>query len=387
MATYSDREVTPEPGNSIFDRDISETDRPILCCECGDDDLFEYLVDEEGDKCNCPSCGHRACAACGKDDNHNSDTSSYNDSISDPSGSISSSITQTSNRQKQTRSLAKEIAGMPYRTYFNNSTSTSLDGYIFERQTRNTFRIFLKRFALDLQTEAGNNNQHQEVAIFISSFLSHIMEEFSVISHIIIPTGNQVQTYQFLNELFKRRDGPKTDDDYYYMYRGRGSNVFPTRPRNDSDQKSLDKETDEEPDDGSLTKFHNMRQFILGSTAYQSFCRRLHDFIYPSLGSELRNLLASWSNPGHRFHAYLVQYNLPDLVTELQYIDPRQIKFHSDEKVSRLTHMMSHYQNTIEHWTGEKWDWWPIPRFQGPRKMGQVRLKWECVSTRLIMQT
>ncbi|KAI1409804.1 hypothetical protein F5Y13DRAFT_88541 [Hypoxylon sp. FL1857] len=121
-----------------------------------------------------------------------------------------------------------------------------------------------------------------------------------------------------------------------------------------------------------------MECFILESVAYQNLHRRLRDFIYPNLGSKLWDLVASWSKPGHRCYDHVTRYKLSNLVAELQYIDSNTIRFDDNEESGYVVRIIGHFQNSIEIWTKERWDWWPLAQCLRPLKEGETRLRWEC---------
>ncbi|KAI1374084.1 hypothetical protein F4677DRAFT_447730 [Hypoxylon crocopeplum] len=113
-------------------------------------------------------------------------------------------------------------------------------------------------------------------------------------------------------------------------------------------------------------------------TTYQALYRRLHDLAYPSLQSKLRHLMVVWSKPDHRYHAYITRYNLSDLIAELRYINPHDIRIDSGEETSRLRRVINRYQNLVETWTWERWDWWPLFQCSRPLEEEETRVRWDC---------
>lgn len=104
---------------------------------------------------------------------------------------------------------------------------------------------------------------------------------------------------------------------------------------------------------GSLQNLDQLKHFILESTAYEIFVRRLEDFVQPSLNSRFRDLVNRWSNLEHKSYVDTVRYNLRNLVTELQHVSPFKIRFELDESSTLLSRFIGRYQNVIERWSGE----------------------------------
>ncbi|KAI2464066.1 hypothetical protein F4781DRAFT_414220 [Annulohypoxylon bovei var. microspora] len=204
------------------------------------------------------------------------------------------------------------------------------------KEMRDRFRKLLKHFALDIRLEALN--EHHRVAVrFIRSSSTKITQELF--------------SKPFVGDHFP---GPPAHDKSI-------------GPHENSDQDSTDEEPDEEElYDDSPRHFDQLKQFILESAAYRSLRQRLHEFVYPNLGSKLRSLLKSWSKHDHKYHLDIDRYNLSNLAAELQYIRPHRIRVDCKKKTGQLTRMAGYCQNMVEHWTGERWDWWPLPRCPRP---------------------
>ncbi|KAM7208690.1 hypothetical protein V8F06_014931, partial [Rhypophila decipiens] len=149
----------------------------------------------------------------------------------------------------------------------------------------------------------------------------------------------------------------------------------------DSDQDSVvDEPGEEEPYHGRLEHLDRVKAFILESQAYQALHGRLFDFIYPSSRSRLRDLIATWSRKDHKYHAHVSRYGLSNLAAELQYIDPHQLRFYDDEDDRRYApETINCFQNAVERWTRESWDWSPLPPCSRPLKNGrETRVRWKC---------
>ncbi|KAI1213919.1 uncharacterized protein F4807DRAFT_409698 [Annulohypoxylon truncatum] len=294
--------------------------------------------------------------------------SSCNDSIFSEPVSIPS--TQTSQTGEMNTLLVQEFAALFRRDeliMLDIPIAISKEDVGFEK-TRDRFRKLLKRYALDLKVEARSKN-HREVVKFVSSLSSNITRElfaqFSVGSQIQIPDALQrnPDRREKVNEFLRNLHG----------------DFEPIESHDDSDQDSLDEDDDEEElYDGFLPHLDQLGQFITGSIAYKVLRRRLHEFVHPSLRSRLRHLLEMWSRNDHKYHAYVAPYRLLDLAAELQYINPHEIRFETGEKPKYMPQIIGHCQSTIENWTGEHWDWSPLPRFARPLKDGEARICWEC---------
>ncbi|KAJ5537321.1 hypothetical protein N7513_010507 [Penicillium frequentans] len=131
----------------------------------------------------------------------------------------------------------------------------------------------------------------------------------------------------------------------------------------EGDQESVAEEFGEnEPYEGSLQHLAQMKHFILGSTAYQNLLRRLEEFVQPSLYSRMQNMVKRWSTSESQNQHDAVRYKLRNLITELQHVNPHEIQFDLHKDVSLFASFVGHYQHAVERWTGERWDWWPLPR-------------------------
>ncbi|KAI1476419.1 hypothetical protein F4774DRAFT_428024 [Daldinia eschscholtzii] len=129
----------------------------------------------------------------------------------------------------------------------------------------------------------------------------------------------------------------------------------------------------------NLEKFHDgITGFLFGGKTYRYLLKQLRTFINRRSKSQPRDLLTSWSASNHEYHGYVSRYKLFNLVAELQYIRLSEIRFEECERLSPVLDAMRRCQDTVELWTGETWDWWPLPQCLRPLKEGEVRLRWKC---------
>lgn len=188
--------------------------------------------------------------------------------------------------------------------------------------------------------------------------------------------------------LFPSEDSRKKVEEYLSKEFATVESAKPNnqrrKPNEDSDQDSVDNGAgEEEPYGGSLEHLGPMKCFILESLAYQALRHLLHEFVYPSLRSRLRDLIEVWSKDDHKYHTYVTRYELSNLVAELQYIDPHEIRFDDgEEERGYISKAINYFQNAVEHWTGEHWDWWPLAPYLRPLEEGETHISWECVSNR-----
>ncbi|KAJ5593221.1 hypothetical protein N7537_010125 [Penicillium hordei] len=263
----------------------------------------------------------------------------------------------------------------------------------FERM-RNNFRRLLKHFANNLKADILSES-HRDLRRFISSYSVMITCELFAMAPIdeqrkIKPTvleaergipsaekrlAHQRKVESYLQSLHSGGTAPQTSQVIEVL----------VPDAEESDQESVAEEAGEdEPYEGSLQNLDQMKHFILESSAYQILRRRLKEFVQPSLNCRFRDLVTRWSNPGHKNHGDAARYKLRNLVTDLQDVSPFEIRFERDEISSRFVMFISHYQHLIERWTGEPWDWWPLPRFPRPLAESETRLRWKCVSIQIM---
>jgi hypothetical protein len=252
---------------------------------------------------------------------------------------------------------------------------------------RNRFRKLIEQYAMDLRMEEVDEYQRSLVG-FVRFYGDDITRELfsreSISQTAELQTTDTMPSRQGIDDRHKRVEkylsGLDNGNERNKASQGKERDVVADSDE-DSDRSSVDAEVSEEPYDGSLKHLQNLEEFILESVAYETLHYRLSDFVYPSLQSKLRDLAAMWSKPDHKHHATVDRYKLLNLIAELRLIDPQIIKIHYTEeaKYSFMT-ALGLCQNAIEQWTGEHWDWWPLPR--GPKHLekSDARVRWKCVS-------
>ncbi|TQN64274.1 hypothetical protein CSHISOI_11154, partial [Colletotrichum shisoi] len=77
--------------------------------------------------------------------------------------------------------------------------------------------------------------------------------------------------------------------------------------------------------DGSLSELRHITRFLVDSLAFQTLRQRLQDFVHPSMTTELRGVLSAWLKPGSKRAKLIRQYELRNLITELQFVPTSQI--------------------------------------------------------------
>ncbi|KAJ5737258.1 uncharacterized protein N7483_002383 [Penicillium malachiteum] len=322
-----------------------------------------------------------------------SDSSIENDSVFSAPFSIPSTRSLESARGEMNSLLIQEFANLLIEDGAMFSLlliGVSKDSVGFERM-RNNFRRLLKHFANNLKAEILNGS-HQDLRRFISSYSAMITREvFAMVPIDERPNikPHDLETENRITSVEKRlADESKVESYLQSLHRSgaapQTSELIQVLDPDDeeSDQDSVAEEAGEDdPYEGNLQNLHQMKHFILESTAYQILHRRLGDFVEPSLNSRFRDLVIRWSNPEHKNHADAVRYKLRNLATELQHVSPFGIQFERDEISSPFFRFMSHCQHLIERWTGEHWDWWPLPRCLRPLAESETRLRWECIQT------
>lgn len=247
----------------------------------------------------------------------------------------------------------------------------------------NNFRKLLQHFANDLKAET-QEDLHRDLRSFVSSYSDRITRELFVMTDVdekpnIKPP--ETETERGLASIANRSVQERRVEDYIRsLYPGRPP-PNTAEPAAESDQESVAEELGEnEPYEGSLQHLAQMKYFILGSTAYQNLLRRLEEFVQPSLYSRMQNMVKRWSTSEPQNQHDAVRYKLRNLITDLQHVNPHEIQFDWHQDVSPFVSFVSHYQHTVELWTGERWDWWPLPRCVRPLKLSETRLRWKCVS-------
>lgn len=266
-------------------------------------------------------------------------------------------------------------------------------------RARNNIRKLLKHFASDLRVEAVNN-RHQALVRFINTNLSNIAQElFSEFSSDDQKSGDKMsepsmQHYAAGESQTKVEEYLRISQDPEFVKQATPAHLNNrTYYNDDSDQIDLS-ESDEESDQDGVDEeaepvkldidlkehFDELRQFILDSAAYRTLRRRFDAFIRPSLRSKIEDLLLRWSRHDHRHHSFVARYKLFNLIAELKYIHPQEIRLDEDSKRTYWQAFLGYYQKKAEEWTQEAWDWWPLPPYLRPLEHNESRLRWQCVS-------
>lgn len=261
---------------------------------------------------------------------------------------------------------------------------------------QNNFRKLLKHHARDLKKETGDNQQRAVVG-FLSSYASAITRE--VFSNRFIES---IRTMGLTNTPLEVTDRRKIVEEYLRNDHGHadGANICePTKPEDDkapinltrehevdwpnedSDQDSVEEAPGEdELYDGTITNVDRVSRFILHSVAYRTLHCRLHEFVHPSLQTRLRNLVTAWSKSDHKYHAFVTRYKLFNLVAELRYVQPSNLRFDRGAETGYLHRVTGWCQDVVERSTQESWDWWPLPPCLRPLEDSETRVWWKCVS-------
>ncbi|GKT97673.1 nucleoside phosphorylase domain protein [Colletotrichum tofieldiae] len=243
--------------------------------------------------------------------------------------------------------------------------------FIEPNRMRNNFRRLLQHYAKDLKLEA-KNSEHRVAAAFVGQFATKIaIELFSrfpaaqrKLSIDIASRPELIDNRQKVEEFLK--------------------NLFRTEEiRDNSDNEEGIEEVGAEEDvqyDGSLRELHHITEFFVQSSAFLTLRQKLHDFVHPSMTTELRAVVRAWLEPGNKRSELVKLYKLPTLITELQYIPTSQIRLQSKEEAvdGYFKSMVKSFKGKVESWTMEPWDWWPL----GPTKrlLGdkEARVYWTC---------
>ncbi|KAL5090958.1 hypothetical protein Trisim1_003923 [Trichoderma cf. simile WF8] len=272
-------------------------------------------------------------------------------------------------------------------------------------RARNNFRKLLKHFASDLEVDAVKisrqarveavNNHHQALVRFINTNLSNIAQElFSEFSSDGQKAGDKMpvprmqhdaagESRKRVEEYLQISQDPKfveqatpTHLNILTYYNDASDQIELSESNEESDQDGVDVGAEPVKLDIDLTEhFDELRQFILDSTAYQTLRRRFDEFVRPSLGSKIEDLLLRWSKHDHRHHSFVARYKLFNLLAELKYIHPQEIRLDEDNKRSYLQAFLGYYQKKAEDWTQEAWDWWPLPPYLRPLENNESRLR------------
>ena len=119
---------------------------------------------------------------------------------------------------------------------------------------------------------------------------------------------------------------------------------------------------DDEAADSDLPSLKSVTNFVLSSTAFSRFCAELQRFI----------VNAMWESVGRQWKAETAT-RLPLGFRELE---KDEIRMSSSEHLGFLDRV----QLTLENYSGQVWDWWPLRHPRAMLKKGKVRIYWRCVS-------
>ncbi|KIL86406.1 nucleoside phosphorylase domain [Fusarium avenaceum] len=319
-------------------------------------------------------------ASCSPDD-YDSEHSD-NDSVFSIPHSLSSITTLGTNAGEINLLLVQQLSSLLYRddaliSLIGTAVSEERIGY---ERMRNNFRKLLKHYAKDLKAEV-TTDQHQNLVGFVSAYSAHITRELFSMSPIVDQNRIFAKLTEFNGDSNSSKERLRKVEDYLSSVDKDKSADPEMDTDNSSDEDCMDAEDEEDARyDGSLENLNLMENFVLKSVAYQSLHRRLHDFVHPSLWSRLRDLLTSWSDPGHEHHAYMTQYKLRNLAAELRHVEPRAIHISRSEQYNLFSYQgIGMWQNVVERWSGERWDWWPLPSC--PRRLQgyEALVQWKCV--------
>lgn len=296
--------------------------------------------------------------------------------------SLSSITTLGTNAGEINLLLVQQLSSLLYRddaliSLIGTAVSEERIGY---ERMRNNFRKLLKHYAKDLKAEV-TTDQHQNLVGFVSAYSAHITRELFSMSPLVNRNRVFTQLVEFNGDSNSRNERLRKVEDYLSSVDKANSTDPEMETDNSSDEDCMDAEDDEYAQyDGSLENLNLMENFVLESAAYQTLHRRLHDFVHPSLWSRLRDLLTSWSDPGHEHHAYVTQYKLRNLAAELRQVEPQAIRISRAEQYHLFSYQgIGMLQNLVERWSGERWDWWPLPSC--PRRLQgyEALVQWKCV--------
>lgn len=324
-----------------------------------------------------------------------SDSSTDNNSVFSGPLSIPSTISLDSGKEEMISLLIQQFSNLLNEdgvVLLLLSAGVSQKPIGFQRM-QNRFRRLLKQFANNLEADIVSE-PHRDLKRFVNTYSAMITRELFAIA----PIGeHQNQKPQFLEAehgvaSVEKRQAQEKKVELYLQSLHRGNTTQASEvikvlnpDAEESDQDSVAEEIGvAEPYEGSLQTLDQMKHFILGSAAYQIFRRQLEEFVHPTLNSRFRDIVTRWSNPEHKNHGDIDRYKLRNLVAELQHVNPFQIQLEHDENSSRLVRFISSSQHIIERWTGEPWEWWPLPRCRRPLSESETRLRWRCVSIQCI---
>ncbi|CAI7569392.1 unnamed protein product [Penicillium pancosmium] len=286
----------------------------------------------------------------------------------------------------------------------NQQLVSLISGGISERRIgllkmKSSFRRLLKHFADNLKAEALDERQ-KDIRTFVSCYSANITQE---LFDNILTGGEQIiedsrdnnreeglkePRFPVENDLKSLHEScPSRErqvEDYLENLYGvpppaRSPHQLNKSPGESEDGSVSEESDDEEAYEGGLQNLDQMKEFILESYAYQIFMSRLEELVQPTLYSQLRHIVKRWSVPEHKRHGRVARYKLHNLVTELRCVSPDQLRLEKTSRGSSLSKTIGRWQHEVESWSGERWDWWPLPRCHRPLRESESRLHWTCM--------
>lgn len=186
---------------------------------------------------------------------------------------------------------------------------------------RNNFRRLLRHYARSLKREA-KSSEHGVAATFVSQFADKISSDlFSS-----LPTEEK----KVLGNLADQEESVDRRQKVEEFLRCRV--VIEQHHEESSENEDGIEDGIEESDanedeqyDGSLSELQHITRFLVDSLAFQTLRQRLQDFVHPSMTTELRGVLSAWLKPGGKRAKLIRQYELRNLVTELEFVPTSRI--------------------------------------------------------------
>jgi hypothetical protein len=233
------------------------------------------------------------------------------------------------------------------------------DPTIGKARMRNNLRRLLEYLGSDLKFEVEGRKQiHKKLVGFCKSYASNIASQAI--------------------ETISKDDVVRAPD-----LSDRGSDI---ESASGSDHGSASLEIDQSaphPDEPytQLSEIsEELAEFLTCSEAWQKFCHDLGNFVNNPLDSKLVALLRKHrSQHGQQPEESKfgrASHRLNHLIANLQFARPTAI---------RIAHGQSRsFLNSIKGWVesswGEPWDWWPLQPYARELHIGEVRIRWTCVS-------
>jgi len=255
------------------------------------------------------------------------------------------------------------------------------DASIGMDRMRNNFRRLLLHCAKDIRAEV-ENTEHRGLPGFIRRHAGHISSGLFSMIELTLTLRYRTEaglTTEHLQNVETRATKASRQKVECFLREIRGDTEA-----DDSDDNGdiLEAEADEDEEyDGSLTELLQIRDLILGSTAFQMLRWKLYHFVHPSLPSELLGVLSSWQQLGSKRRHYDKSYGLSSIVAELHDIPVSQISIEDgNDRAGRLAVLVGAAKARIEELTGARWDWWLFQSYKRPLHEKEARVAWRCVS-------